>query len=168
MSSGRLRPMRSGDLARVLNWRNHPDVRRFMYTSHEISPEEHAQWYARNSEASGVWLLIYEVDSAPVGFVNISSTRCAQVADWGFYLAPDSEPGTGRSLGAAAVQYAFEDLELHKLCGHALGFNERSIRFHERLGFAREGVLREQHYDGERYHDVICFGLLAAEWKNAK
>ena len=62
MSSGRLRLMRSGDLARVLNWRNHPDVRRFMYTSHEISPEEHEQWFARNSEAPGVWLLIYEVD----------------------------------------------------------------------------------------------------------
>lgn len=168
MSSGRLRPMRSGDLARVLEWRNHPDVRQYMYTRHEISPEEHAQWFARNSEAPGVWLLIYEIDSDPLGFVNFSSTRCAQVADWGFYLAPDAESGTGRSLGAAAVHYAFEDLELHKLCGQALDFNERSIRFHERLGFAREGVLREQHYDGARYHDVICFGLLAAEWKNAK
>ena len=115
MSSGRLRLMRSGELARVLNWRNHPDVRRFMYTSHEISPEEHEQWFARNNETPGVWLLIYEIDKVPLGFVNISSTRCAEVADWGFYLAPDSEPGTGRSLGEAALTYAFEELELHKL-----------------------------------------------------
>ena len=157
--------MHPGDLTRVLKWRNHPDVRQFMYTRHEISPEEHAQWFARNSEAPGVWLLIYEVDKVPLGFVNISSTRCAQVADWGFYLATGSEPGTGRLLGEAALKYAFEELGLHKLCGQALGFNKRSIRFHERLGFTREGVLREQHCDGERYHDVICFGLLAADWK---
>lgn len=168
MSSGRLRPMRTADLPQVLEWRNHPDVRQFMYTSHEISREEHAQWFARNSEAPGTWLLIYEVATGPSGFVNISSTRCAQVADWGFYLAPHSAPGTGQSLGEAALTYAFEELKLHKLCGQALGFNQRSIRFHERLGFTREGVLREQHYDGQRYHDVVCFGLLASEWKNAK
>ena len=168
MSKGRLRPMHSADLARVLRWRNHPDVRRFMYTSHEISQEEHAQWFARNSQTPGVWLLIYEVDTVPLGFVNISSTRCSQIADWGFYLAADAETGTGRSLGATALEFAFAELKLHKLCGQALGFNERSIRFHERLGFSREGVLREQHFDGECYQDVICFGLLAADWKNAK
>jgi UDP-4-amino-4,6-dideoxy-N-acetyl-beta-L-altrosamine N-acetyltransferase len=53
---------------------------------------------------------------------------------------------------------------LHKLCGQALAFNERSIRFHQNLGFRREGVLRQQHFDGEQYHDVVCFGLLASEW----
>ena len=168
MGNGQLRLMTSGDLARVLQWRNHPEVRRFMYTSHVITPEEHASWFERNSGAPGVWLLIYEVGGVPMGFVNISSTRCPQVADWGFYLAPDSAPGTGRALGMTTLNYAFEELGLHKLCGQALGFNERSIRFHERLGFIREGVLREQHCDGEHYQDVVCFGLLAAEWKTGQ
>jgi len=36
-----------------------------------------------------------------------------------------------------------------------------------RLGFQREGVLRQQHFDGQQYHDVVCFGLLANEWHHA-
>ncbi|MAI34820.1 MAG: UDP-4-amino-4,6-dideoxy-N-acetyl-beta-L-altrosamine N-acetyltransferase [Rhodopirellula sp.] len=160
--------MTDRDLEQVLSWRNHPDVRRFMYTSHMISPDEHARWFERTREQQGVWLLIYELEGIPRGFVNISRTRSSQVADWGFYLAPDSESGTGSALGMAALEYAFRDLELHKVCGQALGFNKRSIKFHEKLGFIREGVLREQHFDGEHYHDVLCFGLLASEWKLGK
>ena len=164
-SDSRLRPMEAKDLELVLVWRNHPAVRRFMYTTHLISPEEHARWFERSKHQTGVWLLIYEQGGSPAGFVNISETRYQQVADWGFYLAPDAEKGTGQALGMATLEYAFESLQLHKLCGQALGFNQRSIRFHEKLGFIQEGVLREQHFDGARFFDVFCFGLLASEWK---
>ena len=160
--------MTDRDLEQVLSWRNHPEVRRFMYTSHVITPDEHANWFERTRNQEGVWLLIYELEGIPRGFVNLSGTRSPQVADWGFYLAPDSESGTGRALGLAALDYAFHDLGLHKVCGQALGFNKRSIRFHEKLGFVQEGLLREQHFDGEHYHDVLCFGLLASEWQSGK
>nr|WP_312846255.1 UDP-4-amino-4,6-dideoxy-N-acetyl-beta-L-altrosamine N-acetyltransferase [Marinobacter arenosus] len=166
MRVGELRPMVAGDLDRVLAWRNHPTVRRYMYTSHEIAPEEHQRWFERVSKERGVSPLIYEVNGTPLGFVSISSTRWQGIADWGFYLAPDAESGTGRGLGQAALQHAFESMNLHKLCGQALGFNERSIRFHTALGFTREGTLRDQFFDGEQYHDIICFGILAAEWRN--
>ncbi len=168
MSTDQLRPMTSQDLEQVLSWRNHPDVRRFMYTTHVIAPEEHARWFGRSQQQSGTWLLIYEQAGSPAGFVNISETRSSQVADWGFYLAPDAEKGTGQALGRAALGYAFGPLQFHKLCGEALGFNQPSIRLHEKLGFVREGVLREQHFDGECFHDVVCFGLLDSEWKYGK
>ena len=28
-----------------------------------------------------------------------------------------------------------------------------------------KGVLRQQHFDGNRYHDIVCFGLLKHEWQ---
>ncbi len=168
MSADRLRPMTSQDLEQVLAWRNHPDVRRFMYTTHLISLEEHARWFERSKHQAGIWLMIYEQAGSPAGFVNISETRCPKVADWGFYLSPDAPKGIGQALGMATLEYAFKSLQLHKLCGQALGFNQRSIRFHEKLGFVREGELREQHFDGEHFHDVFCFGLLASEWKHGK
>ena len=167
MSDSRLRPMEAKDLELVLVWRNHPAVRRFMYTTQLISPEEHARWFERSKHQTGVWLLIYERAGSPTGFVNISESRCPHVADWGFYLAPDAGKGTGQALGTETLKYAFESLQLHKLCGQALGFNKRSIHFHEKLGFVREGVLREQHFDGEHFFDVFCFGLLASEWKHS-
>jgi RimJ/RimL family protein N-acetyltransferase len=46
-----------------------------------------------------------------------------------------------------------------------LAYNARSIQFHKTLGFQQEAILRDQHFDGERYHHVIGFGLLGHEWQ---
>ncbi len=163
-----LRSMKETDLERVLAWRNHEDVRRFMYTQHEIGTQEHRAWFERASLDPRRHLLVFEVDDMPRAFLAINLTGSDTVADWGFYIAPDAQPGTGRALGAAGLRYAFVVLGLHKICGQALGYNERSIRFHERLGFTREGVLRDQHFDGKDYHAIVCFGLLAEEWRTVQ
>lgn len=163
-----VRPMAESDLEQVLSWRNHPEVRRYMYTQHEISLEEHARWFARASQNPERHLLVFEMDTIPLGFINIHQIGNGGIADWGFYTAPDAPKGTGRALGEATLRYAFETVGLHKLCGQALAFNERSSNFHLALGFQSEGVLRQQHFDGQRYHDVVCFGLLASEWHPPK
>lgn len=160
----RVRPMCAADLEVVLAWRNHPDIRCYMYTQHEISLVEHTCWFEQASQDSNRHLLVYESDDAPLGFINIHQVAGGGVADWGFYAAPNAPKGVGRQLGQAALAYAFTTLGLHKLCGQALVYNERSIRFHQNLGFQQEGILRQQHFDGQRYHDVVCFGLLAHEW----
>ena len=165
MITHKLRPLTEDDLSQVLQWRNHADIRRYMYTTHEIGLEEHRSWFADVSKNPAVNLLIYEHHEKACGFVNITRGRCPQVADWGFYLAPDAPKGTGRSLGKQALVYAFDELALHKVCGQALGFNERSIAFHKALGFTEEGRLRDQHFDGATFHDVVCFGLLEHEWQ---
>lgn len=166
MSESKLNEVRSmtdSDLERVLSWRNHPEIRRYMYTQHEISFEEHARWFAQRSQDPDRHLLIFEIDRTPLGFINIHQFAIGGIADWGFYVAPDAPKGTGPALGRAALQYAFTVAGLHKLCGQALAFNERSIHFHLKLGFRREGTLRQQHFDGQQYFDVVCFGLLARE-----
>lgn len=157
--------MKQSDLQQVLAWRNAPDVRRFMYTQHEISLAEHMHWFEQASQDNKRHLLIFEQGGRAQGFINLHEMAEGGIADWGFYAAPDAPTGTGRQLGASALAYAFAQLGLHKVCGQVLAFNERSIQFHLRLGFQQEGILREQHFDGERYHAVVCFGLLAAEWR---
>jgi UDP-4-amino-4,6-dideoxy-N-acetyl-beta-L-altrosamine N-acetyltransferase len=109
--------------------------------------------------------LIFEIDVSAQVLENITELTALGVADWGFYIAPGAEKGTGRLLGQAALDYAFQRLNLHKICGQALAFNERSVKFHHNLGFKQEGILRDQYYDGENYHAIICFGLLKVEWQ---
>jgi len=160
--------MTEKDLVQVLRWRNHADVRRFMYTQHEITIDEHESWFEQTSKDRTRHLLIFEVNGESAGFVNFNQHGLIHVADWGFYLAPSEPNGTGCQLGLAALDYAFGKLNLHKVCGEALVFNERSIRFHMKLGFKQEGILREQHFEGENYHNVMCFGLLDHEWKKIR
>lgn len=160
-----IRPMVHVDLERVLAWRNHPDVRRYMYTQHEITLNEHQRWFERSLLDPKKHLLIFEVSQHPLGFVNFNETGNGGIADWGFYLAPAAPKGSGRQLGRAALNHAFTQLKLYKVCGESLAYNQRSVQFHQSLGFQQEGTLRDQHFDGERYNNVICFGLLSYEWK---
>jgi UDP-4-amino-4,6-dideoxy-N-acetyl-beta-L-altrosamine N-acetyltransferase len=160
-----VRPMVHADLERVLAWRNQPEVRRYMYTRHEITLDEHRRWFERTLQDPRKHLFIYESDNQPLGFVKFSELASEGIADWGFYAAPNAPQGSGRQLGRAALDLAFGQLQLHKVGGQVLAYNDRSIHFHQALGFQREGTLREQHFDGERYHDVICFGLLRHEWQ---
>lgn len=160
-----VRTMRQDDLAQVLAWRNHDDVRRAMITQHLISAEEHARWFDAVSRDASRRLLVAEDQKGPFGFVQFSGVARGGVADWGFYSAPDAARGSGRAMGTAALTLAFREMGLHKVCGQALAFNGASIRFHEKLGFQREGVLRQQQLLGSTYHDVVCFGLLRDEFE---
>ncbi|MGB9092185.1 UDP-4-amino-4,6-dideoxy-N-acetyl-beta-L-altrosamine N-acetyltransferase [Pseudomonas farsensis] len=162
---GVLRPMASTDLELVRAWRNHADVRRFMYTQHEIAPQEHRKWFESCQSDPCKHLMVFEKAQAPLGFANVTERVPGRIADWGFYLAPDVPRGSGRELGHAILAFAFANLGLHKLCGQALAYNERSIRFHLALGFEQEGVLRDQHFDGHAYHGIVQFGLLFDEWQ---
>lgn len=163
-----VRPMVAGDAELVLRWRNHPDVRRYMYTQHEIGAAEHAAWFERSQRDRGRHLLIAEERGRPVGFVSFKETEPGRVAEWGFYAAPDAPKGTGRRLGAAALDYAFDTLGFHKVCGQVLESNERSIVLHRALGFSAEGTSCAPCPVNERRQTVFCFGLLAGEWRQGK
>ncbi|WP_231757161.1 UDP-4-amino-4,6-dideoxy-N-acetyl-beta-L-altrosamine N-acetyltransferase [Microbulbifer elongatus] len=160
--------MNEADLDLVLEWRNHIEVRRYMYTQDKIDFDQHKSWFDSSSKNTSRRLLIFEQGDTPLGFVSFNRINGGDVADWGFYTAPDAPKGTGKELGETALAYGFDKLNLHKVCGQALSFNERSIRFHRRLGFKQEGILRDQYRYGKSYCSVVCFGLLTTEWKNIK
>jgi UDP-4-amino-4,6-dideoxy-N-acetyl-beta-L-altrosamine N-acetyltransferase len=162
----RVRAMTAEDLARVLAWRNHPNVRDFMLSQRDIGAEEHRQWFERCMETGSKRLLIFEAGGEAMGFVSFNAPDPGGITEWGFYSRPDAPKGTGQKLGAVAIRHAFEELDVHKIFGRTLGNNPRSIRCHQRLGFKQEGVLRDQHFGTGRYHDIVCFGLLRAEWQS--
>ena len=56
---------------------------------------------------------------------------------------------------------------LHRVEIRAAEDNLRSRAIPERLGFEQEGVLREAERVGERYHDLVVYGLMASEWQAA-
>ncbi|MBC7617633.1 MAG: UDP-4-amino-4,6-dideoxy-N-acetyl-beta-L-altrosamine N-acetyltransferase [Candidatus Saccharibacteria bacterium] len=156
--------MTRDDLSHVLAWRNHSQVRSHMFTQHKIGVEEHQRWFDRAAKDPLKHLLIYESECYPLGFINFVVLGNGGVVEWGFYASPDAPKGSGGNLGRLALEYAFNHLDFYKVFSQVLEDNERSIRMHQRLGFQQEGVLRDQHFDGEQYHHVVCFGLLRSEW----
>jgi len=64
----------------------------------------------------------------------------------------------------AVLKYAFEVLDLHRVEADVDPRNAASIKTLERLGFQREGYLRERWQVNGEIQDAFFYGLLRREW----
>lgn len=88
-------------------------------------------------------------------------------AEIGFAIDPD-EAGQGYATEPAdlALRHAFDGMGLHRVHAKVVSGNEPSMRVLEKLGFEREGVRRDGHYNQHGdYEDWHLFGLLESEWE---
>jgi RimJ/RimL family protein N-acetyltransferase len=65
----------------------------------------------------------------------------------------------------ALLGYAFGELNLRRVEADVDPRNERSIRTLERLGFKKEGYLRERWEVNGEVQDALFYGLLRSEWE---
>lgn len=161
-----LRPVQFNDLPLILEWRNRPEIRKLMFTTHEISTEEHYAYFERSwNDLTKRHLLCVAEDGTPVGVVNLNGIDVRnRNAFWGFYSGDPSQRGIGTWMGYLALNYAFDVLELHKLMGEVLSTNEPSLHFHKKLGFQLEGVFKEQVLTPEGFADVHRFAHFQNSW----
>ena len=68
----------------------------------------------------------------------------------------------------AIVRVAFENLGLHRLEIRCATGNQKSAAIAERLGFAKEGILRQAEFVNGRFHDLFLFALLKEDWLQPK
>lgn len=162
---GKLRPIADGELESMLAWRNVPSVRANMYTRHEITLEEHMAWWNATRQRADRRYFMYEFDGAGCGIVGFTDIDLSsRNASWAFYAAPEAPKGTGSRMELLALEYAFGQMQLHKLHCEVLAFNTAVIRLHQKFGFQVEGVLREQHQVDEQFVDIFRLGILDREW----
>jgi UDP-4-amino-4,6-dideoxy-N-acetyl-beta-L-altrosamine N-acetyltransferase len=159
-----LRILSTDDLPLLLQWRNHPSIAKFMFSQETIDVKAHYAWFQRVSEDPARHLLIYLTANTPKGFMQFSSIKgIKSIVEWGFYVAPTAEKGTGYHMCKLALDYAFNTMEVHKVFGEVLDFNIPSIKLHQKLGFIQEGLLRDHRFCGNKYVSVLNFGLLLEE-----
>ena len=65
----------------------------------------------------------------------------------------------------ALLQYAFETLNLNRLEADIDPRNQASAKTLERLGFQKEGYLRERWIVNDEVSDTYLYGLLRREWQ---
>lgn len=162
-----LRAISEEDLEMVLAWRNSDRVRASSYSDHVITPDEHMAWFDRLQNNSTNVFMIFEIRETPFGVVQINRIdKVNGTGHWGFYIGVEEAPrGTGSIMGLLGVEFAFIELGLRKIVGESFAFNQASIRFHLKLGFVEEGRLRKHVLKGEKYEDIVVFGLLRSDWE---
>lgn len=163
--NGLLREIKEADLPTIRAWRNHQEINRYMFSQHEVTEHEHLAWFEGSKEDELRSLFVYENENGLQGFLQLKkSSKESNVYEWGFYINPEADHGLGTKMADLAFNKVFVELKGSKLFGEVLSFNLPSIRFHQKLGFYQEGLLRKHHFLKDRYHDVYCFGLLKSEF----
>jgi len=96
----------------------------------------------------------------------ISCIQSNHFATLGYWL-DTSKQGKGFMTLAAQtlISYAFIEHRLGKIEIHCAVENERSCALAERLGFRREGLLRQREWLVDHFVDHVIYGMLASEWQ---
>jgi ribosomal-protein-serine acetyltransferase len=93
---------------------------------------------------------------------NMADRNCSI----GYWIDAASQgKGIVTQCSATLLDYLFGEVGMHRVeirCGTG---NERSCAVPERLGFTREGVLREAEWVSGRWVDLVVWGMLEQEWK---
>ena len=84
----------------------------------------------------------------------------------GYWLAAQQQ-GKGIMTRAcrALIEYAFDDLKLHKVEIRCATMNIRSCAIPQRLGFTQEGIMRQVEWLYDHFVDHKLYGLLESEWR---
>lgn len=163
--------LKSDDIEMVREWRNSPEVSKYMYTDGLISVEDQKRWFDKISIDKTSKYFIIEYDDCKIGLASIYNIdEKFQSCSWAFYIG-NSEirgAGIGSKVEYNILQFVFDELKLNKLCCEVFSFNEAVIKMHEKLGFRREGYYREHILKNEKYYDIVALAILKKEWDIVK
>ena len=101
------------------------------------------------------------------GVVNVHHVEVEHGrAEIGFWLARHARgAGLGGRAVTVLVDWPFEHPWLRRLELTTTPVNAATLAFAERLGFTREGVLRQRVVERGAPVDIVWFGLLREEWR---
>ncbi|MDY7087288.1 MAG: GNAT family protein [Actinomycetota bacterium] len=166
-----LRRFRPADAPVLAAYRSDPDVARYQSWDAPF-PLLRAETAVANFIASDPgkpgWFQ-YAVERAAdrvlVGDVAVHLHDNLKQAEIGFTVAKEHQRhGYAREAVTAVLDHLFRLQGLHKVAGECDSRNVASASLMERLGFTREGLLRQQTYIKGEWTDDLIYGLLADEW----
>src|SRR5690606_20120061 len=74
--------------------------------------------------------------------------------------------GFAQEAVRAVLRFAFDRMDLHRVEADTHPDNAASLRLLERLGFRREGHLRERWFTFGAWSDSVLLGLLRSEFED--
>jgi UDP-4-amino-4,6-dideoxy-N-acetyl-beta-L-altrosamine N-acetyltransferase len=152
----------------VLEWRNHPDIRQWMFSTNIINNKEHLSFIKSltNNKKNYYWKVLYKKKGVgAINFINFDYNNMH--SSWGFFLSPSMlGSGLGLVLEYIFINFAFEKVNLHCLRGEILENNIKTIKLHDYFGFKRDGIIRDYLFDPTTHSgtNLILNSMTKEEW----
>ncbi|ABR31666.1 acetyltransferase [Thermosipho melanesiensis] len=171
----RLREYKREDLEKARAFINNFEIKKNLILGipFPLRVEDEIKWYeeinphSEKSYSFAIELKEIEEYIGGCGIFNINWKN--SFCEVGIFLGPEYlSKGYGAEAMKLLVNFIFTEMNLNKVRLSVFSFNKRAIRSYEKVGFKKEGVLREEIYRDGKYWDVIVMGILKREWFDDK
>lgn len=165
-----LRPFEAEDMEHMIRWYNQPELRALIGQVYPETKHSAEDWFERLcTDRSRVWFaVVRQSDGVVVGEAGLLRMDFPwKTTDLTMIIGDESARGQG--LGTEAIvllmDYAFGYLGFHRIAIGVVGFNDKALRFYEKVGFRREGIQRDGYFYRHKFHDFVMMSILEDEFR---
>ncbi len=164
-----LRPILRTDLERCHRWLNDREVTRNLLREKPMLFATEEKWFNGLPDRKNDFLFAIEtLNGVHIGNMGIhqinwidgTATTGAVIGEKAYW-----NKGYGTDAKQQVLDFAFNTLNLRKLCSAALSFNGKSLGYSKKCGYVEEGRLRRQVFRDGQYHDLIQLAIFKEDWQ---
>lgn len=123
-----------------------------------------------NNNHKQLYLMIcLEKDHTSIGYLSINDVdHINKKVKWGgIVIAPQySNKGYATDAAKVMLKYIFEEMNINRIYGYWLEDNLASLRMAEKLGFEKEGLLKDYVFKGNKYKNAYICSLLKRDYES--
>ena len=162
-----IRKFERTDIPKKVEWINNPENNQFLHYDIPISIVGTERWFDSHQGEETRYDAVIEADGVPVGTIGLLSIdRKNSKAE--YYIAMGEVDYKGKGVAKEAsrliLEYGFEKLDLNRIYLFTEVENVAAQKMFERVGFVREGVIRQDILSHGRNADRIAYGFLREDW----
>ena len=142
----------------ILEWRNHPDIRKWMYNQDEIKLEEHLNFIdSLKSKKDKSYFLVKKEDKS-IGVIDFTQLVEKISIHMGIYSNPNIK-GNGKILLNIIIDYSFNNLKVKRIFSEVFAENVNAHNLYKKFNFKD---ISEKTINNKK---VICMELENDDYK---
>jgi len=162
-----LRLIDAQDIEQVRELHNHPETLKWLSDTHFVTKMEQESWFKKISSSLTSRRYVVELCETKdlVGVFRLDDIDIENKSAFvGLDIAIDfRRKGIALETYEAMIPFLFEELQLNRLSLITLETNHPAISLYEKLGFMKEGTLRQAFYRETGYVNGLVYSKLRIE-----
>ena len=162
-----IRRFEIGDIPNKVKWINDPQNNTFLHYELPLEIEKTENWFRKNADRTDRYDAIIEADGKPVGLIGLLSIdHKHKKAEYYITLGERDYLGKGVAHRATKLllDYAFGELGLNRIYLYTETENLSAVKSYEKIGFQREGVLKNDLFSKGRFVDRYIYAITKKDY----
>jgi RimJ/RimL family protein N-acetyltransferase len=167
----RIRAIEKTDIEEIMRWINDPEVMENLLMRYPVSRYQEEKWIERALDEGNSRNKVFAIETKQgeyLGGIGLHAINWENGnAEAGIVIGKKEHwnKGYGTDAMMTILDFAFNQMNLHRVYLRVYEYNARGLRSYEKCGFRKEGILRDDRYAQGEYHDTIMMGVLKDEFK---